>query len=120
MRPTDKPKVVRAVPRTDRNDLYHTADGYDWVYENPAYTKFDVIRPGFFNTFREELRVGAVIECRLGDIADGITQAWVQIIEAPKSELGGDVMVALGPSRKFTPCRTDGTLAEDKEKERVA
>ena len=64
MRPMDKPKVVRAVPRTDRNDLYHTVDGYDFIYENPTYGKADVVRPGFFNTFRDELKVGMMIETR--------------------------------------------------------
>ena len=67
-RPTDPVKVVRAVPSTYRNDLYHTMDGYDWVYENPAYSKIDVARPGFFNVYREELRVGAIIECRVGRV----------------------------------------------------
>ena len=113
-RPTDPVKVVRAVPSTYRNDLYHTVDGYDWVYENPAYTKIDVARPGFFNVYREELRVGAIVECRLGEISDGITQVWVQVIVAPK-EGEGDVMVSVGPSRKFTPARHDGTLSDEKE-----
>ena len=120
MRPTDATKVVRAVPRTDRNDLYHTMDGYDFIYENPSYAKIDIAKPGFFNAYRDELRVGMVIEARLGAIVDGITQTWVQVIEAPRSELGGDVMVALGPSKRFTPVRHDGTLEEDQEKERVA
>ena len=115
-RPTDPVKVVRAVPSTYRNDLYHTSDGYDWVYENPNYTKIDIARPGFFNAFRDELRVGAIMECRLGEIADGITQLWVQVIVAPKNERGGDIMVSIGPSRKFTPVRTDGTLVDEKEK----
>ncbi len=115
MRPMDKPKVIRAVPRTDRNDLYHTVDGYDFIYENPTYGKADVCRPGFFNTFRDELKVGMMIECRLGDIADGITQTWVQVIERPKSELGGDVMVSLGPSKKFTPVRHSGALEDERE-----
>ena len=116
MRPSDPVKVVRAVPRTDRNDLYHTTDSYDFVYENPAYGKADVVRPGFFNVYRHELRVGMVIECRLGEIADGITQAWLQVIAAPKSELQGDVMISVGSSRKFTPVRHDGTLGKDAEK----
>ncbi len=115
-RPTDPVKVVRAVPSTHRNDLYHTMDGYDWVYENPAYTKIDVARPGFFNVYRDELRVGAIIECRVGEIADGITQVWVQVIASPKNDKEGDVMVSVGPSRKFTPVRHDGTLADEKEK----
>ena len=119
MRPADPVKVVRAVPRTDRNDLYHTTDGYDFVYENSAYAKLDVAKPGFFNAYRDELRVGMVIECRLGQISDGITQAWVQVIASPRNDLGGDVEVSLGPSRKFTPARHDGTLGED-EKERTA
>ncbi len=113
-RPTDPVKVVRAVPSTYRNDLYHVVDGYDWVYENPAYTKGDVVRPGFFNVYREELRVGAIIECRVGEISDGITQVWLQVIAVPK-EAEGDVMVSVGPSRKFTPARHDGTLSDDKD-----
>ena len=111
-RPIDPVKVVRAVPRTDRNDLYYTSDGYDWIYENPNYSKIDVARPGFFNIFRDELRVGTVIECRIGEIADGITQLWLQVIVAPRSERQGDVMVSIGPSRKFTPVLHDGTLAD--------
>lgn len=113
MRPADKPKVVRAVPRTDRNDLYHVTDGYDWVYENPGYGKADVVKPGFFNGYRDELRIGMMIECRLGEIADGITQVLVQVIAAPKHERQGDVQVSVGPSRKFTPVRHDGSLAEE-------
>ena len=115
-KPISTEPPVRAVRPTGRDDLYHTVDGYDWVYENPAYTKFDVVRPGFFNVYREELRVGAMIECRVGAIEDGVTQVWVQVIEAPKGEFG-DVMVAIGPSKRFTPCRTDGSLEEDETEE---
>ncbi len=56
-----------------------------------------------------------MIECRLGEIADGITQTWVQVIERPKSDLGGDVMVSLGPSKKFTPVRHSGALEDERE-----
>ena len=115
MKPVGPTKVVKAVPRTDRNDLYHTTDGYDFIYENSAYNKGDLVRPGFFNAYRDELRVGMMVECRLGQIADGITQVFVQVIAAPK-ESTGDVMVSVGSSRKFTPVRHDGTLAEDEEK----
>ena len=113
MRPADPAKVVRAVPSTTRNDLYHTTDGYDWVFESPKYQKVDVAKPGFFNIYRDELRVGMMIECRLGAIEDGITQLFVQVIASPKTERSGDVMVSVGPSKKFTPVRHDGTLAED-------
>ncbi len=116
MKPAGPTIVVKAVPRTDRNDLYHTTDGYDFIYENAVYTKIDVAKPGFFNAYRDELRVGMMVECRLGEIADGITQVFVQILAAPKSEIQGDVMVSVGSSRKFTPVRHDGTLAEDEEK----
>ena len=119
MRPADKPPVIRAVPSTSRNDLYHTTDGYDWVYEHEDYSKIDVAKPGFFDAFRDELRVGMMIECRLGPIADGIVQLWVQIISAPKKEGEGPIMVAVGSSRKFTPARHDGSIAEtDAEQER--
>ena len=117
-KPTDTVAVVRAVVEADRNALYHTMDGYDWIYEpHLPVTKTDVVRPGFFNTNREVLRVGAVIECRLGKIEDGITQLWLQVIEAPRNETEGDVMVAVGPARKFTPCRHDGSLGETNEKD---
>ena len=107
--------VIRAVRPTGRNDLYHNVDGYDWVFENSDATKLDVVRPGYFNVYREEMRPGAMIECRLGHFVDGITQVWLQIIAAPKGEGEGDIMVSVGPSKKFTPARTDGTL-EDEEK----
>lgn len=110
------PEIVRAVRPTGRDDLYHTVDGYDWIYENSAATKLDVSKPGFFNCYREEMRLGAMIEARLGHFADGILQLWLQVIEAPKSEQAGDVMVSIGPSRKFTPVRHDGALEDEKEK----
>ena len=116
MKPPGPTKVIKAVPTRNRDDLYHTTDGYDFIYENSKYTKIDVAKPGFFNIFRDELRVGMMVECRLGQIADGITQVFVQVIASPKTEAGGDVMVSIGSSRKFTPCRTDGTLAEDEER----
>ena len=115
-RPIDAaPKPVRAVPNKYRNDLYHTVDGYDWVYENSKCTKLDAVKPGFFNAYRDELRVGAVIECRIGSIQDGITQICIQILAAPKED-EGDVMVSVGPSKKFSPCRTDGLMIENKER----
>ena len=114
-KPISMEPPVRAVRPTGRNDLYHTVDGYDWIYENSNATKVDVARPGFFNVYRDEMRAGAMIECRLGHFVDGINQVWLQIIEAPKSEKSGDVMVSVGPSRKFTPVRHDGSLEDEKE-----
>ena len=113
---TESVKVIRAEPPKGRDDLYHTMDGYDFIFETSTATKLDVAKPGFFNCYRDELRVGMVVECRLGNIADGITQAWFQVSQAPKSERGGDVMVSVGPSKKFTPVRHSGELAEEEEK----
>ena len=115
MKPAGPTKVIKAVPATDRNDLYHTTDGYDFIYENSAYAKIDVAKPGFFNAYRDELRVGMMVECRLGEIADGITQVFVQVIAAPRSERLGDIEVSVGSARKLTPCRHDGMFAEDAE-----
>ena len=120
MRPVERMKVVKAVRTDRRDDLYHTTDGFDFIYENPGYTKVDVVKPGFFNIYRDELRVGMMVECRLGPIADGITQVWLQVITKPLTEPGGDVEVSVGASRKFTPARTDGTLEEDEQKEQAA
>ena len=120
MKPAARMKVVKAEPRTDRDDLYHTIDGYDFVYENPGYTKIDVCRPAFFNVYRDELRVGMMVYCRLGPIADGITTVDLQVIASPKTEISGDVEVSVGGSRKFTPSRTDHTLEADDKKEQAA
>ena len=116
MKPQGQTEVIKAAPRSYREDLYHTVDGYDFIYENTNSAKIDVVRPGFFNQFRDELQVGVMVECRLGRIADGITQVFAQIIASPKSDREGDVMVSVGPSRKFTPVLHGGTQADEKEK----
>ncbi len=67
----------------------------------------------YFNVRRAGLFVGAMIECRLGNIEDGITQVWLPVIAAPKTEHNGDVMVSLGTARQFTPVPTDGSLTEE-------
>ena len=113
-------KVFKAPkPTFDVNALYYPHDhGGDWVYEPlEPFTKVDVIVPGHFNAYRADLRVGSRITCRLGKIADGITEVELQVIERPQSDRAGDVMVSLkGRDGTFTPCRHDGTLAEDTEK----
>ena len=116
MRPIDSAPPVRATPSTTRNDLYHVTDGYDFIYENQTHSKVEIAKPGFFNAYRDELRVGMMIECRLGKIEDGVEQIYLQVLTAPKSERLGDVEVSVGPSKKFTPCRHDGTLVVDEEK----
>ena len=116
-RPAEKVKVVRAPENTIDSALYHTGDGYDWVFESTEYTKLDVVCPGFFNIHRGRgLHVGAIIECRLGSIEDGITQVWLQVIKAPVQERrdADDVLVSVGSSRKFTPVRHSGAMAEEK------
>ena len=50
------------------------------MYENPGYSKIEIARAGFFNAYRDELRVGMLIESRLGEIQDGITQVYVQVV----------------------------------------
>ncbi len=121
-RPQDREVVKTPPPAYDVNALYYPHDhGGDWIYEpRGAFTKVDVIVPGHFNAYRSELRVGSRITCRLGKIADGITEVELQVIECPRSERQGDVLVSVGGrDGSFTPCRSDGTLAED-EKERTA
>ena len=115
-RPIDKPKVFKApAPSYDRNSMYSCQDGRDWIYEPlEPFTKVDVCVPGYLNAYREELRVGSRITCRLGEIADGITEVELQVIACPRN-VNEDVLVAVGASRRFTPCRTDGSLDEDKE-----
>ena len=115
-------KVFKAPkPAYDVNSLYYVTDGLDWIYEpKEPYTKKDVVVPGHLNGYRAELRVGSRITCRLGPIAEGICELDLQVIECPKSDQAGDVMVSIkGRDGHFTPCRHDGTLAED-EKERTA
>ena len=111
-------KVFKAPkPAYDRNALFLIADSYDWVYEPlETHTKTDICKPGFFDAWRDELKVGARITVRLGKVEDGITEIELQVISAPKSA-EGDVMVSVkGRDGSFTPCRTDGTLTEKEEK----
>ena len=117
MRPNEK-KVFKAPKATyDRNALYYPHDhGGDFVYEPlEPFTQVDVCVPGHFNAYRDDLRVGTRITCRLGDIADGIKEVELQVIERPRTEREGDIMVSVkGRDGTFTPVRHDGTLAEDK------
>ena len=94
----------------DRYGLYHTVDSYNWIYERDDVSRDNVCRPGHFNEFRSEMRLRAVLECRLGKLADGIEQFWVEIIDAPRGDQGGDILVSAGLSTRFTPIRHDGTL----------
>ncbi len=116
-RPVER-KVFKAPPPAyDVNALYYIQDGRDWIYEpTEPYTKVDVIVPGHLNAWREELRIGSRITCRLGKIEDGITEVELQVVSCPKSDRLGDVMVSVkGRDGKFAPCRHDGTLDENKE-----
>ena len=118
-RPVDREVVKAAPPAYDRNSLYYPHDhGGDWIYEpREPFTKVDVIVPGHFNAWREELRFGCRVTCRLGKIEDGITEVELQVIECPRSEVQGDVVVSLkGRDGSFTPCRSDGTISDEKEK----
>ena len=118
-KPIEK-KIIKAPPPTkDVNALYYVADGFDWIYEpKEPFSKVDVVLPNHFDVYREELRVGARITCRLGKIADGITEVELQIIECPQWATHGDVMVSVkGRDGRFTPCRHDGMLGEDEAEE---
>ena len=117
VRPVEIEKFKAPPPAYDRNAMYYVADGLDWIYEpREPYTKIDVCLPGHFDSFREELRVGSRVTCRLGKIADGITEVELQIIECPRSERQGHVMVSVkGRDGKFTPVRHDGALVDEKE-----
>ncbi len=117
-RPVER-KVFKAPPPAyDVNALYYIQDGRDWIYEpTEPYTKAQVILPGHLNSWREELRIGSRITCRLGKIADGITEVELQVIECPRSGREGSVIVSVkGRDGSFTPCRSDGTLTDEKGK----
>ena len=120
-RPQER-EVFKAPPPTyDVNALYYVSDGFDWVYEpKEVYSKPDIVKPGHFNAYRNELRVGSRITCRIGKIENGIIEYEVQVIECPRSERQGDVMVSVkGRYGSFTPCRHDGGEVVD-EKEKAA
>ena len=113
----NQPTEVLQRPLASDTNFAGVLDRYDKVYQHDKHGKADVIRPGYFNAFRTELRVGTVIDCRLGDPADGITQVFLQVIECRKDGTGDSdpVMVSVGPSRKYTPCRHDGGPVEADE-----
>ena len=116
-KPTEKTIVRAPPPAYERNALYYISDGYDFVYEPKLpFTPLEVALPGHFNAYREELRVGTRITCRLGAVEDGITEVELQVIECSVKVKTADVMVATGAHRKFTPVRHDGTQEDEKEK----
>ena len=107
-------KIVENRKRMARawdSEFCYTQDRYDAVYTSTDATKLDVCKPGFFNKWRGNLFVNSMIDCRLGDLADGITRVVLQVIEKPG---GGDVIVAVGDQHgHFTPCRHDGGMVEE-------
>ena len=118
-RPNEVKTFKAPRPSFDRNALYYPHDqGGDWVYEpREPFTKKDVVMPGHFNAYRDDLRVGARITARLGDIADGITEVELQVIECPRSERQGHVVVSYKNQQgKFICVRHDGSLADETEK----
>lgn len=110
-RPVEIQKFKAPGPTYDVNALYYPSDhGGDWVYEpHEPFTKKDVVTPGHFDAYRDELRVGSRITCRLGKIEDGITEVELQIIECPRWERLGHVMVSYKNQQgKFVCVRHDG------------
>ena len=95
----DRKRMLRAWD----SEFCGVTDRYDRVYTSPDVTKVDVIKPGFFNTWRDQLFVNTMIDCRLGNLADGITRVMLQVIKLPA---GSDVIVAMGDVERFTPCGT--------------
>ena len=123
VRPVEVEKFKAPAPTYDRNAMHYMADAYDWVYEpREPFTKKDVVTPGHFNVYSDELRVGSRITCRLGKVQDGITEVELQVIECPplgvkaNPDRNINVIVSLGSSREFTPVRHDGTATKEKEK----
>ena len=119
VRPVEMRTFKAPPPSYDRNAMYYMTDGFDWIYEpREPFTKKDVCLPGHFDAYSDELRVGCRITCRLGKIENGITEVELQVIECPPlgKQSEAPVLVSLGSTRKFTPVRTDGSLAEEKEK----
>lgn len=108
--PYDRPTARQA-------QFTNWADSYDKVFRDLEAKKTDVIKPGFFNPWREELLVGTMIDCRIGDPRHGIKRFWVQITDCPKWERNGDILVSVGDQHgHFKPVGHSGTLADKKEK----
>ena len=62
------------------------------------------------------MRVGAMIECRLGVIEEGIKRYWLQVIQVPLSLQNSDVLVSYeNQKHEFICVRHDGTLGDEKE-----
>ena len=76
-------------------------DTYDFVCRDEYATRETVSKPGYFNEHRGELKIGAVLHCRLGHPRDGVEFGDVQVICCPVSEAAGDVEVSVGPFTKF-------------------
>ena len=79
-------------------------DQYDSIYRNTEFTLTEILKPGFFNEWRDELNVGNLIDVHLGRPEDGIKRHWLQVIVKTKAG-SEDVLVSLGDRNgHFTPC----------------
>ena len=121
-RPVEVKKFKAPNAPYDRNALHYPSDTCSIMFYEPLepFTVLDVCKPGHFNAYWEDLRVGKLITCLLGEIADGINMVELQVIECPRnahSKHTGDVMVSRkGRDGKFTPYRHDGTMTDEKER----
>ena len=124
VRPVEVEKFRAPAPTYDRNALHYPSDNGSVMFYEPRepFKMVDVIKPGHFNAYWEDLRVGKLITCLLGEPADGIHMVELQVIECPRDagvKLRGDVMVShKGRDGKFIPIRHDGTETKDDDKER--
>ncbi len=109
--------ITHHAPKRDVHEdlLYFNFDGYDQCFDSTDHTLHDVMQPGFWNSLRQRLRVSTMVECRLGSVETGITQAFIQIVDCPKTDLAGDVTISLGPVNKFEP-----VVAKDEEDDYAA
>ena len=108
-----------ATPEQHREPLDKFSDGTalnHFYFRSKTDTVAEVSAPGFFDFMRDTFRSGRqqsvvhFITCLLGEIADGLTQVELHLVDAP-SQFSGPVVMAAGDVKKFKPFKADKTKA---------
>ena len=103
-------------PKPEREPLSHVADGTafnHYYYRDKAYTVDDVSAPGFFNFMRDTFRSGAqksvvhMVTCQLGEVAEGLIEVDLHVVDAPSASTG-PVTMAAGPVKRYKTTTKEG------------
>jgi hypothetical protein len=100
-------------PKTSpiREPLPKVADGTavnHYYFRDKAATVAEVSAPGFFDFMRDTFRSGGqkgvvhMITAHLGEVAEGLTEVTLHLVDAP-TQFSGPVVMAVADTKRYKP-----------------